>query len=370
MKTISLLIKPVSGSCQLRCRYCFYTDVANSRDVANYGVMTPKTLETLVSRAIGESDEMCSFAFQGGEPTLAGLDFYRMLVDLQKKHNIRHIGIHNAIQTNGIALDDAWCEFFAINKFLVGLSLDGSREIHDANRIDASGRGSFSKVIRAASLMDRHKVDYNILCVVTSQLARRAEHVYHALKERGFRYLQFIPCIDDFGAVRGSSPYSLTHQRYSEFLCRLFDLWHADYIAGDYISIRHFDNWIQMFAGMPPETCSMSGRCVCYGVVEADGSVYPCDFYVLDEWRLGSIKVNTFTEMLTGGKAADFVDRSSVLPPKCAACRFAGICRNGCRRDREPLDGVDGSISYYCSAYKDFFRYAGARMAAIAKTVR
>ncbi|MHB8962968.1 MAG: radical SAM protein, partial [Saccharofermentanales bacterium] len=245
MKTISLLIKPVSGSCQLRCRYCFYTDVANSRDVANYGVMTPETLETLVSHAIGESEEMCSFAFQGGEPTLAGLDFFRMLVDLQKKYNTRHIEIHNAIQTNGITLNDDWCEFFVKNKFLVGLSLDGSKEIHDSNRIDASGRGTFLKVAGAAALMDRHKVEYNILCVVTSQLARRAEHVYRALRERGFRYLQFIPCIDDFGAAHGSSTYSLTSQRYSEFLCRLFDLWHADYIAGNYISIRHFDNWIQ-----------------------------------------------------------------------------------------------------------------------------
>ncbi|MHB8962028.1 MAG: SPASM domain-containing protein, partial [Saccharofermentanales bacterium] len=125
-----------------------------------------------------------------------------------------------------------------------------------------------------------------------------------------------------------------------------------------------------MLAGKPPETCCMSGRCVCYGVVEADGGVYQCDFYVLDEWRLGNIMINTFTEMLTGDKAAEFVGRSSLLPPKCAACRFAGICRNGCRRDREPLDDADGSGNYYCSADEDFFGYAGARMAAIAKTIR
>ena len=370
MRSISLLIKPVSGSCQLRCRYCFYADVAGARTVANYGIMTAETLEVLVAKAIGESEEMCSFAFQGGEPTLAGLDFYRTFVELQRKYNTRHIEIRNALQTNGLALDDEWCTFFAQNRFLVGLSIDGSKEIHDANRVDAKGKGTYSRAVLAAQRMDRHKVEYNILCVVTSQLARHAEHVYKAFKDKGFRYLQFIPCIEDFGAVPGSDPYSLTPERYAQFLKKIFDLWYADYTAKDYVSIRHFDNWIHMLAGFPPETCSMSGRCVCYGVVEADGSVFPCDFYVLDPWKLGNVREDSFTDMLTGERASAFVRASQPLPEVCRTCRYVQLCRNGCRRDREPLDPVNGTVHRYCSAYIDFFDDSIARMSAIARTLR
>ncbi|MFA6735965.1 MAG: anaerobic sulfatase maturase [Saccharofermentanales bacterium] len=367
MKSISLLIKPASGSCQLRCNYCFYKDVTTSREVPNYGMMTHETLELLVQKALSESEEQCSFAFQGGEPTLAGIDFYRKLISLQKKYNLRNIPIFNSLQTNGIVLDDEWCDFFTQNDFLIGLSLDGSKDIHDLNRVDAEGKGTFARVIRAAELMDKHKTEYNILCVVTNELARRAEHVYKFFREKGFRFIQFIPCIDDFDTKNGSKGFSLTPERYAHFLKTFFDLWYTDLVNGRYMSVRHFDNWVQMLRGRPPESCSMSGRCVAYGVVEADGSVFPCDFYVLDKWKLGNIFENSLTEMLTGPVAAEFVYASYDMPDDCKRCEYLSLCRNGCRRDRERLDGGAGStVNRYCSAYKEFFEYSTSRLVDVA----
>lgn len=374
MKSLSLLIKPASGNCQLRCRYCFYENVSESRETSNYGLMTLDTLDLLVKKAIAETTEQCSFAFQGGEPTLAGLDFYRELIRLQEKYRAEFqkisLVIHNAIQTNGMLLDDDWCAFLAQHKFLVGLSLDGDKDIHDLNRIDAQGKGTYTRAMKAAKLLEKHQVEFNILVVVTRQLARRAKHIYHTLVKNGFRYLQFIPCIDDFGKEPGSSPFSLTAERYGDFLKTLFDEWYKDFMAGQYISIRHFDNWIHMLQGQPPETCSMSGRCTCYGVVEADGSVYPCDFYVLDPWKLGTVQENTFEEMLTCQLAEDFLQASWPVASKCQACKYYPICRGGCRRDREPLlagEGQEASLNIYCDAYLAFFDHALGQMQQIAR---
>ena len=374
MKSLNLLIKPASGNCQLRCRYCFYENVSESRETSNYGLMTLDTLDLLVKKAIAETTEQCSFAFQGGEPTLAGLDFYRELIRLQEKYRAEFqkisLVIHNAIQTNGMLLDDDWCAFLAQHKFLVGLSLDGDKDIHDLNRIDAQGKGTYTRAMKAAKLLEKHQVEFNILVVVTRQLARRAKHIYHTLVKNGFRYLQFIPCIDDFGKEPGSSPFSLTAERYGDFLKTLFDEWYKDFMAGQYISIRHFDNWIHMLQGQPPETCSMSGRCTCYGVVEADGSVYPCDFYVLDPWKLGTVQENTFEEMLTCQLAEDFLQASWPVASKCQACKYYPICRGGCRRDREPLlagEGQEASLNIYCDAYLAFFDHALGQMQQIAR---
>ncbi len=374
MKSLSLLIKPASGNCQLRCRYCFYENVSESRETSYYGLMTLDTLDLLVKKAIAETTDHCTFAFQGGEPTLAGLDFYRELIRLQEKYRAEFqkisLVIHNAIQTNGMLLDDDWCAFLAQHKFLVGLSLDGDKDIHDLNRIDAQGKGTYTRAMKAAKLLEKHQVEFNILVVVTRQLARRAKHIYHTLVKNGFRYLQFIPCIDDFGKEPGSSPFSLTAERYGDFLKTLFDEWYKDFMAGQYISIRHFDNWIHMLQGQPPETCSMSGRCTCYGVVEADGSVYPCDFYVLDPWKLGTVQENTFEEMLTCQLAEDFLQASWPVASKCQACKYYPICRGGCRRDREPLlagEGQEASLNIYCDAYLAFFDHALGQMQQIAR---
>lgn len=377
MKSLSLLIKPASGNCQLRCRYCFYGDITQARQSGERGLMAPSTLDRLTRKAIAETTRDCSFAFQGGEPTLAGLDFFREALRLQKQYRAAYgkeeLRIHNALQTNGLLLDEEWCAFFAQNKFLIGLSLDGDRELHDLHRVDAASKGSYSRVMRAARLLKKHGVEFNILIVVTRQLARHARRVYRALVEQGFRYLQFIPCIDDFGQRPGESPFSLTAERYGRFLIELFDEWYRDLAAGRYISIRHFDNWIHMLQGRPPETCSMGGRCVCYGVVESDGSVYPCDFYALDAWRLGSINERSYAELFSTPRAEEFVRLSLALDARCQSCPYYPICRGGCRRDREVPQADGGSVlglNRYCAGLSRFFEHALDKMLHVARQLR
>ena len=167
MPPINLLIKPASGSCNMRCRYCFYMDETSKREEENYGMMSLETLETIIRKALAETEGALDIGFQGGEPTLRGLDFYRKLIEIEKKHNSRGIRISPAIQTNGYLIDDEWAEFFAENHFLVGLSMDGHKDIHDANRLDATGKGTHSRVVRAAQILTRHKAEFNILVVVT-----------------------------------------------------------------------------------------------------------------------------------------------------------------------------------------------------------
>ena len=228
MKYVSLLIKPVSGSCNMRCKYCFYRDVSDKRSVENYGRMSDETMETLVRNALDTCEEGCSFAFQGGEPTLAGLDFFRKFTSLAEKYNTKGVKVSYALQTNGLDLSDDWAEFFSKENFLVGVSLDGDKAIHDTSRLDARGKVTFSRVINTIERFNKHGVEYNILCVLTSYVARHPEKIYRFFKSSGFKYLQFIPCLDPLGEERGGNFYSLTPERYEMFLKQIFDLWYAD----------------------------------------------------------------------------------------------------------------------------------------------
>lgn len=364
MPPLSILIKPASSACNLQCRYCFYHDVAENRDTRNYGLMTFETLEILVQRAFECGEYQVGFAFQGGEPTLAGLDFYKKLLEFQKKYNVKKIKVTNALQTNGTVIDKEWAMFLAENHFLVGLSLDGPKEIHDLNRINATGAGTYSKIEKTINLFNTHRVTYNILCVVTKSVARHIGKVYNYFIKKGFRYLQFIPCLDELGVEPGLNPYSLTPDLYEEFLKRLFDLWFKDFLAGKEISIRMFDNIVQMLLGYPPESCDMKGACSANIIVEADGSVYPCDFYVLNEWKMGDVLTHNFQGMLTGETARKFVEVSQRLLQQCRSCRFFFVCRGGCRRHYEPL--CSDNDNYFCTAYQGFYAYALPRFYEIA----
>lgn len=365
MKYISLLVKPVSGSCNMNCRYCFYRDVSESRSIENLGKMSDATLETMVQRVFEECEDSCSFAFQGGEPTLAGLDFYEKLVVFQKKYNTKGLNVTNSIQTNGLDLDESWAEFFKRENFLVGVSIDGDKELHDTSRVDRKDKGTFSRILKTVNLFNKHGVDYNILCVLTSYVARYPERVYKYFKGQGFKYLQFIPCLDPLAEERGGSFYSLKPDRFESFLKRMFDLWYDDCIKNEGISIRHFDNWLGLLLGYPPENCAMSGRCAVYFVLEADGSVYPCDFYVTDEWKMGNIATDKFVDMQQSDTAKRFVAASGALDNTCMECKYYYLCRGGCRRDRVELSN-DKTINYYCSAFKGFFDYSLDRFRQVA----
>lgn len=366
MPPISLLIKPASGACQYRCRYCFYADVMNNREISNYGNMTSDTLETLVKRAMNYAEGSVSFAFQGGEPTLAGLDFYKELIRLEKKYN-RGLQVFNSIQTNGGLIDDEWAKFLSENHFLVGLSLDGTRELHNKYRKNAMGEGTYERTLKAAELFQKHGVEFNILCVVNDDIASHPTKTYEAI--RRFRFLQFIPCIDDFDSEERM--FSPSAENYGNFLIETFKLYLRDIQKREYVSVRSFDNYVQMLKGRRPESCSMTGRCTCYFVIEGNGDVYPCDFYVLDKWKLGNIRENDFRTMLKSEKAQEFVASSVYMHPDCRTCRHYSMCRGGCRRDREPFDDQNRpGKSRYCESYKMFFKACGEDLRALAGSIR
>jgi uncharacterized protein len=366
MPPISLLIKPASGNCNLRCKYCFYHDIAEKRSIENYGMMDIGLLEDLVKKALEYAEQTCVFAFQGGEPTLIGLNFYKKLIEVQKKYNKRKIQINNALQTNGHIINEQWAKFLAENKFLVGISLDGPKDIHDANRIDAKARGTFNNVMNAIELFNKYKVEYNILSVVNGYVARHASKVYNFFKKNNFKYLQFIPCLDALNEQHGSSEFSLKPERFTYFLKSLFDLWYEDIMKGNKVSIRYFDNIAGMYRGYRPEACGMLGRCQCQFVVEANGGVYPCDFYVIDEWLMGNIKEKGFEELKNSDTSRKFVEQSLPVDPICRACKWFNLCRGGCRRDREPFVHEKAGLNYYCKSYQEFFIYSGTRFQQIA----
>lgn len=366
MPRLNLLIKPASSLCTMRCRYCYYSDVADNRKVKSYGMMTEDTLEALVRRAFDYATGFVGFAFQGGEPTLAGLDFYRRLIRLQAQYNTRHIRVSNSIQTNGYALDDEWAAFLAAHHFLVGLSLDGTRETHNALRPDAEGKGTFDRVANAARLLEKHGVAFNILCVVSDLVARHPIKVYERLKK--YRYIQFIPCLDPLDGSK--TEYALTAAHYTQFLTTTFGLYYRDLMQGDPVSVRNFDNYIRILLGERPESCAMNGYCTCYGVVEGDGSVYPCDFYVLDEWRLGSVHTDSLTALFSSDKAEAFIRQSQSVPDECADCRYRALCRNGCFRERTAPAAGEIPVNRHCAALRAFFDACLPHMLDMADRIR
>ena len=370
MEAEAFLIKPASGLCNMRCSYCFYADVSDSREVKDRGMMSVETAECLIKKAFSEVTGFCSFAFQGGEPMLAGLPFFAEFAALVKKHNTKNIPVSYALQTNGLLMDEKWADFFRENGFLIGLSIDAGKEIHDSLRLDASQKGTHRKCMEAVRILKRKKVEFNILSVITRQLAREPKAVWQFFKKEKFGFLQCIPCLDGLGETRGGNMYSLDAALYGSFLCDIFDLWYEDFVRGNYISVRNFDNYIRMLLGALPENCAMSGECKAYALIEADGTVYPCDFYALDEYCLGNIKEKSLEEMLRGEKARAFVRPSKQKPPECEACWAFFLCRGGCRRDREPMVGKELSRNYYCDAYKRFFHHALPRMREVARTVQ
>lgn len=368
MRYVNFLIKPVSSACNLRCRYCFYEDEANNRTVKNMGMMQPETVDLLLEQAydLVEPGGAVSFAFQGGEPTVAGLDWFREFVQKARAGLPARVSISFSIQTNGTLLNEDWAAFLKQEDFLVGLSIDGAKDIHNLYRIDAQGNDTWNTVCKTLRLLQKHGVRVNALCVVTAQCARRPEKVYVGLKKLGFAYMQFIPCMDPIGQTRGSLSFSLTPELYGTFLCRLFDLWYADWAAGQYHSVRLFDDHVNLLLGEKNVTCSTCGDCGGYFVVEGDGGIYPCDFYVLDNWRMGTLGEQTLAEMADGERAVEFLQWGRVKPAECAVCPWRGLCNGGCKNDW--VQSGDGWSNALCPALQRFFAHAMPRLQQIART--
>ena len=365
MPATSILIKPASSACNINCSYYFYKKLSAKRDEEFLGMMTYETLKKLVINALNYADDYCSFVFQGGEPILAGLDFYRELIKLQKEYNKKQVVIENTIQTNGTLVDDEWAKFFAENKFLVGLSLDGTRNVNKY-RVDSNGKETFNTLMNTVSLFNKYKVQYNIVSVVTSYSVKKTKYIYNFFKEKGFQFQQYIPCLDDSDT---KPEWSLDADTYGSFLCELFDIWYDDYVHGGNIDIRMFSNWVQMAAGYMPESCGMSGKCNCYFVVEGNGNIYPCDFYCTDEWKLGTID-DDFNNLIKSDKAKSFVSCSLPVNDKCKKCKYLYLCRGGCRRWREPFINGEPSLNCLCGAYEKFFEHCIDRIYLLANIIK
>lgn len=372
MPAASILIKPASANCNMDCKYCFYKCLSSHREEYSKGFMKEETLETLVREAIAYADGSLTFAFQGGEPTLAGLDFFQKAVELQQKYNNKKLQIENTIQTNGLLIDEKWARFLGEHRFLVGLSLDGPKKMHDRYRKDAAGQDTFARIMHSVQLLEQYHVDYNVVTVVTNDTAKQASFLYKFWKRNHYPFVQFIPCMDEIKRQDGTqerSIYAVEPEQYGKFLCELFDLWYADFAAGETMDIRMFSNLAQMAAGYPAEECGMNGCCNCYFVVEGDGSVYPCDFYCMDEWKLGTVN-DGFVQMKTSEKAKAFVEASRPVCAACQECPYFSLCRGGCRRWREPfVDGKPG-LNQLCSAYRMFFAHAAERMERLGVYIR
>ena len=375
-RSLNFLIKPASGRCNLGCRYCFYKDVAGHRDTEDYGIMSEATAWRLVDRAFEHARESgaqsIGFGFQGGEPSLAGLPFFERFVELarSKAEESTYIRLDFAMQTNGILIDPAWASFLKKENFLLGVSIDGPRLLHDLYRTRRDGAGSFRDVMKGVETLREAGVEMNALCVVDATTAQNAQNVYLFLRSRGFDWLQFIPCLDPLGEVPGTHPWSLSPEAYGRFLKETFDLRYREWLSGAHVNVRWIDNLVAMAMGIPPESCGMSGNCAVSFTIEADGSVYPCDFYVTDEWRLGNLEDSSFEDMRASGKARRFVEMSLPVDPECATCFAFPLCRGGCRRDREPFAAGKPLLNRYCSAFKDIFAHAGARIMEMAEGER
>ena len=362
MKHISFLIKPASSTCNMRCRYCFYADVAEHRETANHGIMDAATIQAVVDRAFALGpDAEVTFAFQGGEPTCAGLDFFRSFCAYVDAHRAQQT-VHLAIQTNGYLIDDTWATFLAQHGFLVGVSIDGYPEMHDWLRPDARGAGTMDRVLDAVVALRRAGADFNILTVLTDQLARHPQKLYRFYRQHKFDFVQLIPCLP--GLDEASDEYSLEPESFASFYKTFFRLWLEDFKRGEHMSVTLFDNVIPLFAGMYPQQCGMLGACAPQFVVEGNGDVYPCDFYVLDRFRLGNIRTDSLEDMSTCDALRAFLDEPRRACSMCATCPFERICHKNCKRLNTCYYRED-----YCG-YRDFLEYAAPDMIAIARMLR
>lgn len=362
-RRLQLLLKPASGMCNIHCTYCFYHDICSIRAKENYGKMSEDILEILIKKSFAYAESEVSITFQGGEPTLAGLDFFQKYIQLIKKYNKNNLPVQHGIQTNGMTLDDDWVRFFKEHSFLVGISVDGIKETHDAFRIDSQGNGTFDRVWTSVKLLQKHKVAFNVLTVINSATAVKAQEIYNFYKENNLLYQQYIPCLNPLETPDTEYPFTLTADLYGKFLCDLFDVWYRDMVRNNFIYVSNFDNYLGVLLGIPPSTCGMNGYCTPHMVVEADGSFYPCDFYVLDHYKIGNIMNHDLFYMEKGLRSTKLLEESLPIAAQCQACSYYMICKGGCRRHREPiLKDKEVNLNKFCRAYKQFFDYALSRL--------
>jgi uncharacterized protein len=367
VKPFSLLVKPASADCNLRCRYCFYLGKAALYPGTKRHRMSAEVLERMVCTYMATDQPQYAFGWQGGEPTLMGLDFFRQATDLQKRSARAGASIANGLQTNGTLLDDDFARHLAECRFLVGVSLDGPADVHDASRRSVLRRGSHAATLRGIECLRRHGVEFNILTLVNSANADRPAEVYRYLRDGGFLYHQYIECVE-FDASGRLAPYSVSGEAWGRFLCAIFDEWAREDTRR--VSVRLFDSIVWRMVEGRVNVCHMERDCRQYLVVEHNGDVYPCDFYVEPEWRLGNVMEGTWEELLNSPVYARFGERKAQWNEACERCEFVAYCAGCCQKNRWGGGADPRQLSALCEGWKRFYAHALPALESLAAEVK
>ena len=353
-----VMAKPVGSRCNMRCAYCYYLEKGQYSSHARQSRMSFDLLERLIRQTMsGMQGSVVSFVWHGGEPTLAGLDFFEKAVELEKRYMPRGVQVWNNLQTNGILINDAWCRFLKENRFDVGVSIDGCEAVHDQNRRTRGGEGTFGRALRAVERLRAFGVEPDLLCTVNSASCRDPLAVYRGLRETGSTWAQFIPIV-----VRGTdgslSPESVTGEMYGEFLCAVFDEWVKNDLGK--LDVQLFAETARILAGGEASVCWMSRTCGRVLIAEEDGGIYACDHFVDDAHRLGNLQTMRIDAAAQSEAQLSFGDaKETTLTAQCRACPHLRFCGGGCLKDRFGLsrDGEKGQYAL-CAGLERFFSHA------------
>lgn len=387
---LHLMAKPTGPLCNLDCGYCFYLEKEQLYPERHRFLMDDEVLRAYVAQNIaGTGGPEVLFTWQGGEPMLRGLDFFRRAVALQRELAGGKT-VRNALQTNGTLLDEEWCAFLAQAGFTVGISLDGPRELHDAERVDKRGRGTFDAVMRGIALLRRHRIAFNVLVTVTAEVAKHPLRVYRFLKEQGIRHIQFNPVVErlpdraehavkltfaqpglaSISAPRlALAPQSVDPGDYGDFLVAVFDEWVRHDVGAVYV--MNFEWALASWLGLPATVCLFAEDCGRALIVEHDGDVYSCDHFMYPQHRLGNLREADVAELAGSPRQRAFGRaKSATLPEKCRQCPWLFACHGECPKNRFATapDGSAG-LNYLCPAYTKYFRHITQYMNAMAKLV-
>ena len=350
----SLLVKPASGDCNLHCVYCFYHD--RPTDPYRQGGrrrMSPTVLDALIRQGMELDRRQAVFGWQGGEPTLCGLDFFKEAVELEKRYGSAGQAVSNGLQTNGLLLTPEWARFLREYKFLLGVSLDGPAAYHDFYRVYAGGTTTHAKVVSTLSMLRQYHVEYNVLTVVNRITADHGVEIYEYLLNEGHHFMQFIPCVEvdpDTGEI---ASFSVSPEQYGDFMCAVFDQWYnGGHPEG---SVRDFEAILVAYMGQDAPLCCYQKECGSYLVVEYNGDLYPCDFLVRDDLYMGNLLDGPLDDVFESEALAHFRALKADSRPECRACQWLQLCNQGCFR----FVNLGGRHRHHlCRAYQQFFAYS------------
>lgn len=369
VRPFHIMCKPVCGVCNLDCRYCYYT----MKPEALYGGverlrMSDEVLREYTRQYLEAMPVRCEFGWQGGEPLIAGKDFFRRAVAYQKEFGRDGQTISNGLQTNATLLDDEWAALLAEHKFLVGVSIDGPPQVHDANRLDRRGRPTSQRVWRGVDLLRKHQAEFNVLVTINRTNAPHAGNIYRYFVNRGITYLQFIPILERVPGTDEPADFSPTAEQYGRWMLEVFEQW-ADRDVGR-VSVRFIDDALHVILYGKASTCVHSERCAAAHIVEWNGDVYACDHFVFKEWYLGNLMETPLVEVLKNPLLEEFAALKTDRPEACRECEFLEFCQAGCPKHHRPIGRDPKRVNHFCEAYKMFFAEALPELRRIAEYIR